>query len=62
MIACSSIEDENKTSANNTSKVLWLQYLFLDLQITPTSMSMIWCDNPGVIYFYVNLIFHPRTK
>jgi len=57
----SSIETEYKGLADGTSEVIWLQYLFLDLQITP-SVPTIWCDNLGATYLFVKSIFYARTK
>jgi histone deacetylase 1/2 len=36
IVTQSSIETEYKGLADGTSEVIWLQYLFLDLQITPS--------------------------
>lgn len=62
IVARSSTEAKYKTLAYGTANVLWLCYLLSDLQITPTSMSIIWRDNLGIIYLYENPIFYARTK
>jgi EAL domain-containing protein (putative c-di-GMP-specific phosphodiesterase class I) len=48
--------------ADDTAKVIWLQYLLRDLQILSTSAPTLWCDNLGATYLSVNPIFHARTK
>lgn len=60
-VARSSTEVEYKALVDGTVEVLQLQYLSPDLQITPTSVPMIWCDNLGTNYLFVNPIFHART-
>ena len=60
-VAHSSIEVEYKALVDGTVEVLWLQYLLPDLQITLTYVPMIWCDNLGTTYLFVNPIFHART-
>jgi len=55
-------EVEYKALANDTFEVLWLQYLLTNLQITPTFLPMLWCDNLGATYLFTNFIFHAHTK
>jgi hypothetical protein len=41
IVACSSTEDEYKALADNTFKVIWIQYLLSDLHITLSFMDII---------------------
>jgi histone deacetylase 1/2 len=58
----SSTEAEYKALANDTAKVIWLQYLLTDLQIPSASAPIIWCDNLGATYLSANPVFHACTK
>jgi histone deacetylase 1/2 len=61
-VACSSTEVEYKAFADGTAEVIWLQYLWTDLQVPSVSAPTIWCDNLGATYLSANPIFHARTK
>jgi hypothetical protein len=49
IIARSSTETENKALADDTIKVIWLQYLLTNRQVPFVSAPTIWCDNLGAI-------------
>jgi len=61
-VARSSTEAEYKALANGTTKVIWLKYLLIDLQILSASAPIIWCDNLGATYLSANPVFHACTK
>jgi len=61
-VARSSTEAEYKALADGTAKVIWLQYLIIDLQIMSASAPIIWCDNLGATYLSANPVFHACTK
>ena len=61
-IARSSTEVEYKALTDGTTEVIYLQYLFTDLQISSIYAHTIWSDNLGATYLSVNPIFHSRTK
>jgi histone deacetylase 1/2 len=58
----SSTEVEYKALTDGTAKVIWLQYLLIDLQVPSVSAPTIWCDNLGATYLSANPIFHAPTK
>jgi hypothetical protein len=62
IVAHFSTEVAYKDLADDTTEVIWLQYLLTDLQISSVSARIIWCDNFGATYFSVNHVFHARTK
>jgi len=62
MVTRSSIKVKYIVLANGTAEILWLQYLLSYMQITPTSMPIIWCDNLDATYLSVNPIFHAFIK
>jgi hypothetical protein len=47
---------------DDTTEVLWLHYLLSVFCFSPSSITIIWCDDLGAIYLSANLIFHARTK
>jgi hypothetical protein len=61
-VACSSTKAEYKALADGTAEIIWLQYLLTNLHIPSVSAPIIWCDNLGATYLFVNPIFHARTK
>jgi hypothetical protein len=61
-VARSSTETKYKALVDDTYKVIWLQYLLQDLQITPSLVLMTWCNNLDATYLSVKPIFHARTK
>jgi histone deacetylase 1/2 len=54
--------DLYKALADDTIKVIWLQYLLTDRQVPFVSAPTIWCDNLGAIYLSTNPVFHACTK
>jgi hypothetical protein len=62
IVARLSIKVEYKTLAGDTTEVLWLRYLLLDLYFYPSYVTIIWCNNLDAIHLSVNLIFHARSK
>jgi len=61
-VACSSTGAEYKALVDGTAEVIWLRYLLTNLQISPASTPIIWCDTLGAIYLSVNPVFHAHTK
>jgi hypothetical protein len=61
-VSRSSTEEEYKVVANTTFEVLWIKVLLHDLGVTPASTPILWCDNIGTTYLYVNPMFHAHTK
>jgi len=61
-VAHSSTETTYKALTDETFEVIWLQYLLLDLHITPPFVPMIWCDNLSATYLFMKPIFHAHTK
>jgi hypothetical protein len=62
IIARSSTEAEYIALADDTAKVIWLQYFLIDLQVPSISAPTIWYDNLGATYLSANPIFHACTK
>lgn len=58
----SSTEAEDKSLANATAKVMWIQKLLEELGIPHPRAARLWCDNIGATYLSANPVFHARTK
>lgn len=61
-VSRSSAEAEYRALAATTSELVWIHQLLLDLQISTTSPTLIFCDNQAAIHIASNPIFHERTK
>jgi len=61
-MARSFTETEYKALAGSTVEILWIRSLLSELQLSSSSMTMLWCDNLRATFLYVNLVFHARTK
>jgi hypothetical protein len=61
-ISRSSTEAEYKALADGTTEILWICLLLLELQISSSSMTMLWCDNLVATFLSSNLIFHACAK
>ena len=61
-VAHSSTKVEYEALADGTAEIIWLQYLLTNLQIPSASAPIIWCDNLGATYLFVNPVFHAHTK
>jgi hypothetical protein len=61
-VSRSSTEAEDKSLANATAKVMWIQKLLEELGIPHPRAARLWCDNIGATYLSANPVFHARTK
>lgn len=61
-VSCSSTELENKSLANATAELIWIQSLVAELKVPQPRISCLWCDNIGATYLSANPVFHGRTK
>jgi histone deacetylase 1/2 len=61
-VSRSSVEAENKSLANATAEMMWVQKLLTELRVPHPPMAWLWCDNLGAKYLYANPVFHARTK
>ena len=48
--------------ANIASEILWVCFLLTELGVTLPHTPVVYCDNVGVTYLCVNLVFHSRMK
>ncbi|CAL0315596.1 unnamed protein product [Lupinus luteus] len=61
-VSRSSSEAEYRAFAALVCELQWLKYLFIDLHISSSSPTSIYCDNRSAIYLAHNLVFHERSK
>jgi len=61
-MARSSTKAEYKALADGITEILWIWALLSNLYFSHNPMTILWCDNLGATYLYVNPIFHARTK
>jgi hypothetical protein len=61
-VARSSIETEYKAFVDGTAKILWIRSLLLELRLSSSSMTMLWCDNLRATFLSTNLVFHVCIK
>ncbi|KAL5578646.1 hypothetical protein UlMin_011088 [Ulmus minor] len=62
VVSRSSTESEYRAVANTVAELIWLIYLLSELQITSSSLPMVYCDNLSATYLTANPILHARTK
>jgi hypothetical protein len=48
--------------ANVTAKIMWIQTLLRDLQVSIPPHVKVWVDNMGTKYLAFNPVFHGRMK
>ena len=58
----SSIEAENRALVDTTSELLWLRWLLMDLGVSTSSATPLYCDNQSAIHIAHNNVFHEQTK
>jgi histone deacetylase 1/2 len=61
-VSRSSTEAEYKALANDTTEVMWIQTLLMELGVRAPRAAKLWCDNLGAKYLSANPVFHSRTK
>jgi hypothetical protein len=61
-VARSSTEAEYKALADGTAEILWIRSLLLELWLSSSSSTTLWCDNLGATFLSANPVFHVRTK
>lgn len=57
-VARSSTEAEYKAIADAAAEITWLQSLFKEVGFSQNEITLLWCNNIGATYFFVNPIFH----
>ena len=62
VVTRSSTETEYRVLADTTSELLWLRWLLLDLGVSTSSATLIYCDNRSAIQIARNDIFLKRTN
>ncbi|KAK1670537.1 hypothetical protein QYE76_058696 [Lolium multiflorum] len=55
-------ETEDKALANATIKLIWVEALVRELDVTLKEKPCLWCDNLGATYLSANPVFHARTE
>ncbi|PHT93176.1 hypothetical protein T459_01058 [Capsicum annuum] len=61
-IARSSTESEYKALVDAPAELTWIQSLLFELSVSLPQAPILWCDNIGAAYLFVNSIIHARTK
>ena len=61
-MACFSTKAEYCALANTILELLWLRWLFKDLDVSTSSATPIYCDNQSAIHIAHNDVFQKRTK
>ncbi|XP_023734190.2 uncharacterized mitochondrial protein AtMg00810-like [Lactuca sativa] len=62
VVSRSSAEAEYRAMASTVSEVLWVRWLFKDLQVVIDSPTTLFCDNQAARHIANNPVFHERTK
>lgn len=62
VIARSSTEAEYRSLALITAEIIWVQSLLSELQLSITSVPIVWCDNVSAKSLATNPVLHARTK
>lgn len=60
-MSLSSTEAEYKALDNATTEIIWVKSMLKELGIRYTPNPCLQCDNLGVTYLSVNLVFYART-
>nr|GEW92116.1 NBS-containing resistance-like protein [Tanacetum cinerariifolium] len=58
----SSVEAEYCGFANAVAETSWIRNLLRELHTPLLTATLVYCDNVSVVYMYVNLVQHQRTK
>ena len=58
----SSTKAEYRALVDTTSKLIWLQWLLKDLNVSTSSTTPLYCDNESAIHITHNDVFHEWTK
>ena len=61
-VARSFTEVEYRAVAAATSKIMWLQNLLSELQVTQSIKPILFCDNIGATYLCSNPVLHSKMK
>ena len=61
-VSRSNSEAEYRSLAHLTAEMIWLQSLLTELQCSPSTTPLVWCDNLSTVLMAANLIQHARTK
>jgi hypothetical protein len=62
IVSQSSTEVEYRVMASTTNEIVWLRWLLVDIGVSFSHPTPIYCDNHSSIQIANNLIFHERTK
>ena len=62
IISQSSTEAEYRVMASITEEIIWLHWLLVDMGVSLSHLTRMYCDNQSSIQIAHNLIFHERTK
>ena len=62
VVAKSLAESEYRSLSLVVTEVIWLQSLFVELNIIIEAIPVIWCDNTRAKALSANHVFHSRTK
>ncbi|XP_047314471.1 uncharacterized mitochondrial protein AtMg00810-like [Impatiens glandulifera] len=62
VISRSSTEAEYQAMASTTYEIVWLRRLLIDMGISLSHPTLLYCDNQSAIQIAQNYVFHERTK
>ncbi|KAI0516561.1 hypothetical protein KFK09_009238 [Dendrobium nobile] len=61
-VAKSSTEAEYRSLSSATSDIIWIRCLLTDFQLSPPTLTPLYCDNTSAMAIAHNPVFHARTK
>ncbi|XP_022014938.1 uncharacterized mitochondrial protein AtMg00810-like [Helianthus annuus] len=62
VVSRSSTEAEYRSMASTISEILWMRWLFKELDIVLHKPTRLFCDNQAATHIASNPVFHERTK
>eukprot|EP00253_Pinus_taeda_P009934 PITA_09934 len=61
-VALSSTEAEYREAVKASCEAVWLRHMLVDMHVSQTVPTSLFCDNQGVFKLAKNPVFHERTK
>jgi hypothetical protein len=61
-ISRSNTQPEYKAIANVTAEIMWIQTMFIELNLARPIVTALWCNNLEATYLSASPVFHVRIK